>query len=63
MLGKKEVPASLSHWAFGQVCAEVGAPAGYVRGLPATLALARRLGAKPGGYCYNAANQRLLRSV
>lgn len=30
--------APLAHWAFGQVAARAGAPAGYLRTLPATLA-------------------------
>lgn len=50
LVGRGGVPAKLTHWAFGQVCARVGAPASYLRELPATLAaqnlnhgLARRL--------------------
>lgn len=31
-------PALPSHWAFGQLCGRVGAPAGYLRTLPAALA-------------------------
>jgi hypothetical protein len=31
-------PAMLTHWAFGQLCARAGAPAGYLRKLPAELA-------------------------
>lgn len=38
LMGRKSVPATLTHWAFGQLCARVGAPASYVRELPATLA-------------------------
>lgn len=30
--------APMTHWAFGQVCRSVGAPAGYLRGLPPELA-------------------------
>lgn len=30
--------AAPTHWAFGQMCTRVGAPAGYLRKLPATLA-------------------------
>jgi hypothetical protein len=39
LVGKTNVPAKLTHWAFGQLAARVGAPAGYLRGLPATLAV------------------------
>jgi hypothetical protein len=38
ILGKGNQPARLTHWAFGQLAARVGAPAGYLRELPATLA-------------------------
>jgi len=31
-------PANLTHWSFGQLCQRVGAPASYLRELPATLA-------------------------
>ena len=31
--------AKLTHWAFGQLASLVGAPAGYLRNLPATLAV------------------------
>ena len=34
--GKARTQARLSHWAFGQVCQKVGAPASYLRTLPAT---------------------------
>ena len=37
--GKARTQARLSHWAFGQVCQKVGAPASYLRTLPATLAV------------------------
>ncbi len=38
LVGKIGVPAQLTHWAFGQLAARVGAPASYLRDLPATLA-------------------------
>ena len=38
LMGKANVPARLTNWAFGQVAARVGAPADYLRTLPATLA-------------------------
>jgi len=38
LVGKKNNPAKFTHWAFGQVAARVGAPANYLRELPATLA-------------------------
>ena len=38
LVGKANVPAQLTHWAFGQLCARVNAPASYMRELPATLA-------------------------
>ena len=38
LIGKGNVPAMLTHWAFGQLSARVGAPASYLRDLPATLA-------------------------
>jgi hypothetical protein len=38
LVGKAGVPAILTHYAFGQLAARVGAPAGYLRGLPPTLA-------------------------
>ncbi|KSB91678.1 hypothetical protein AS593_06540 [Caulobacter vibrioides] len=31
-------PVAPTHWSFGQLCSLVGAPAGYLRALPATLA-------------------------
>src|SRR5580693_1978336 len=37
--GKAKVPAMLTHWAFGQLCQRVEAPASYLRDLPATLAV------------------------
>lgn len=36
--GKRGVPAALTHYAFGQLAGRAGAPAGYLRKLPATLA-------------------------
>ena len=36
--GKAGVPALMGHYAFGQLCGRVGAPASYLRELPATLA-------------------------
>lgn len=38
LVGKAGIPAKLTHWAFGQLAARVGAPASYLRELPATLA-------------------------
>ena len=38
LVGKAKIPAKLSHWAFGQIASKVGAPASYLRELPATLA-------------------------
>lgn len=38
LVGKANVPAKFTHWAFGQLCSRVGAPASYLRELPATLA-------------------------
>lgn len=38
LVGRTEKPAHLTHWAFGQVAQRAGAPAAYLRGLPATLA-------------------------
>jgi hypothetical protein len=38
LVGKQNVPAKLTHWAFGQLSTKVGAPASYLRNLPATLA-------------------------
>ena len=39
VMSSKGVPARLSHWAFGQFSQRVGAPAAYLRGLPAGLAV------------------------
>jgi hypothetical protein len=38
LVGRSGIPAKLTHWAFGQLSSLAGAPAGYLRGLPATLA-------------------------
>lgn len=38
LLGTGRAPARLTHWAFGQLASHVGAPASYLRELPATLA-------------------------
>lgn len=50
LVGRQGIPARLTHWAFGQLCQRIGAPASYLRDLPATLAaqnlnhgLARRM--------------------
>ncbi len=39
LMGKGGIPAQLTHWAFGQLSARIGAPASYLRELPATLAV------------------------
>lgn len=39
LVGKGGEPARLTHWSFGQLCSRVGAPASYLRELPATLAV------------------------
>ena len=38
MVGKRNNPAMLTHWSFGQLARKIGAPADYLRDLPATLA-------------------------
>jgi hypothetical protein len=38
LIGRTNVPARLTNWSFGQVATAVGAPASYLRALPATLA-------------------------
>jgi hypothetical protein len=38
LVGKAGQPATLTNWAFGQVCQRAEAPASYLRDLPATLA-------------------------
>lgn len=39
LIGKAQTPAHLTHWSFGQLAQRVGAPAHYLRQLPATLAV------------------------
>lgn len=39
LVGKASVPAKLTHYAFGQLATKIGAPASYLRELPATLAV------------------------
>jgi hypothetical protein len=34
----RETPVAPTHWSFGQLCGQVGAPSGYLRELPAPLA-------------------------
>ena len=34
----RDEPVAPTHWSFGQMCSLVGAPAGYLRQLPAPLA-------------------------
>ena len=38
ILPDAEAPFTPTHWSFGQLCSLVGAPAGYMRELPAPLA-------------------------
>lgn len=38
LIGKQNIPAKLTHYSFGQLARVAGAPAGYLRSLPATLA-------------------------
>ena len=38
LLGSKGIPAVITHHAFGQLAARIGAPASYLRDLPGTLA-------------------------
>ena len=38
IVGKKGIPANLTNWSFGQLCSRSGAPASYLRKLPAELA-------------------------
>lgn len=38
ILTRGATPSRLTHWSFGQLASRVGAPAGYLRGLPPTLA-------------------------
>lgn len=39
IVGKQGMPAVLTHWAFGQLCALASCPADYLRRIPATLAV------------------------
>ncbi len=38
LIGKRNAPANLTNWAFGQLSSRAEAPAGFLRQLPATLA-------------------------
>jgi hypothetical protein len=38
LVGRQNAPAKLTHWSFGQLASKVGAPAEYLRNIPATLA-------------------------
>jgi hypothetical protein len=38
LVGRGGIPSRLTHWSFGQLSSRVGAPASYLRALPATLA-------------------------
>lgn len=38
LIGRQNVPATVSHWAMGQLASRASAPANYIRTLPATLA-------------------------
>jgi len=38
IVGKKGIPARLTHWSFSQLCQRADAPPSYLRELPATLA-------------------------
>lgn len=60
LVGKAGIPAKLTHWAFGQLCQKLEAPASYLRDLPATLAcqnlnhgLARRVADATGNALAN----------
>jgi len=39
LVGRENAPAKLTNWSFGQLAARAGAPANYLSGLPATLAV------------------------
>ena len=39
LVGKSSVPARMTNWSFGQLAGAIGAPANYLRELPATLAV------------------------
>lgn len=52
LVGKRNQPATLTNWAFGQLANRVQAPADYLRRLPPTLAaqnLNHGLAARPDG--------------
>src|SRR5439155_14156253 len=38
LVGRGGIPATFTHWSFGQLSARAGAPADYLRSLPPTLA-------------------------
>lgn len=38
VVGQNGTPATLTHWAFGQIAQRAGAPSGYMRQLPAAIA-------------------------
>ena len=38
LVGRAGIPAQLTHWSFSQLATRIGAPASYLRKLPATLA-------------------------
>jgi hypothetical protein len=38
ILPGNDIPLSPTHWSFGQLCSLIGAPAGYLRDMPAALA-------------------------
>lgn len=59
IVGKANHPAKLTHYAFGQLSARVGAPASYLRDLPATLA-AQNLNHGLKEYAENAEEANLL---
>lgn len=70
LTGKTGVPAQLTHWAFGQLCSKVQAPASYLRDLPATLAaqnlnhgLARKADATEAQLMFHRNGSLLLRAV
>jgi len=39
IVSSANIPATFTHWAFGQVCSRIGAPANYLRSLPSDLAV------------------------
>jgi hypothetical protein len=38
LVGRQNIPARFTNWAFGQLCSRIAAPASYLRDLPPTLA-------------------------